>query len=136
MICIFCGHKLEVTNSRAQRKLNQVWRRRQCPDCKALFTTDERIDLSKSLRVQYNTKQIEPFWRDILFTSVYESCKHRDTAAKDATALTDTVITRVLRKKYGAIVTRDQLVAITTEVLRRFDKASLAHYKAFHPVTS
>ncbi len=134
MVCIFCGHKLEVTNSRAQRKLNQVWRRRQCPDCQSLFTSTEAIDLSKSLRVQYHNRHLEPFQRDILFTSVYESCKHRKLPAKDAMALTDTVIARMLRKKYGAVVTRDQLVAITTVVLKHFDKAAATSYSAFHPV--
>ncbi len=134
MVCIFCGHRLAVSNSRAQRKLNQVWRRRQCTDCGALFTTNELVDLSKSLRVQYTTKRLEPFQRDILFTSLYEACKHRKQPAKDAAALTDTVIARMFRKKYGVIVARDQLCIIATAVLQRFDRAAMVHYRAYHPV--
>ncbi len=134
MVCIFCGHKLEVTNSRSQQKPNQVWRRRHCPKCKAVFTSTESIDLSKSLLVEHDKTHVEPFVRDILYISVYESCKHRKHPEKDATGLTATVIARVLRKKYGSAVTRDQLCLVTTEVLRRFDKAAATSYSAFHPI--
>lgn len=47
MQCPYC-HKLvtTVTNSRPTRQNSQIWRRRRCWHCKALFTTHEIIDLS------------------------------------------------------------------------------------------
>lgn len=134
MVCIHCGHKLQVANSRPQRKTNSVWRRRSCPECLAVFTSIEKLDLHKSIRIRYNPKHLEPFWRDILFSSVYEACKHRKSPVRDATELTDTIIAKMLRKKYGSIATRNQLCAITTEVLKRFDKATASSYIAYHPI--
>lgn len=100
-----------------------------------MFTTIEAIDLSRSLLVQHNKTDVEPFQRDILYSSLYESCKHRKRPARDAAELTRTVVAQVLRKKYGTIVTRDQLCTIATGVLRRFDRAAATSYAAFHPVS-
>src|SRR5579872_3157022 len=51
MNCIYCGGRTEVTNSRRQKRNNQVWRRRQCLKCKTVVTTQETIDYSSALWV-------------------------------------------------------------------------------------
>lgn len=135
MVCIFCQTKLDVINSRPNKRSNQIWRRRQCPNCHAVFTSSEIIDLSKSIRYETAEKRLEPFWRPILLISIYEACKHRKAPQNDANALTDTIIARLLRKK-SAVITRNELCKVTTEVLSRFDKAAAVQYKAFHPIKS
>lgn len=76
---------------------------------------------------------IEPFSRDKLFLSVYESCKHRKDALGDSQALTATIITKLLPHVQDASLPNREVIVVTTKVLKRFDKAAHAHYQAFHP---
>jgi hypothetical protein len=68
--------------------------------------------------------------------SVYDSLKHRKTALGDATGLTDTVISGLLPLMKDAVLNKSDIISITTEVLKRFDKAAATYYKAFHPDTT
>lgn len=134
MVCIYCGSKTSVTNSRAQKRLNRTWRRRQCTVCRAVFTSIEQAALAEGLVVtpKASEKQLQPFERDILFLSIYSSCQHRESAVRDATALTDTVLGRLADYSDGAIIDRGQLKAAVLAVLERFDNAAAVHYAAFH----
>jgi transcriptional repressor NrdR len=132
MVCIYCDNVTRVTNSRLQKRINQVWRRRACIVCGNAFTTHERADLYTALVVRHTNKDVQPFSRDRLYISIYESCKHRPSPIDDVTGLTDTIL-GVLR---GSITTGtlDRIVIIktATEVLRRFDGTAAAVYAAFH----
>lgn len=57
MNCPFC-HKpvTSVTNSRPTRENFQIWRRRQCQSCKAIFTTHEVVDLSHLVVIKKSGK--------------------------------------------------------------------------------
>lgn len=132
MVCLYCGAKTGVSNSRHQKKQNHIWRRRVCMDCGAIFTTSESPDLLKSLIVQ-SGKRVQPFSRDKLFLTIHDSIKHRKTAQSDATALTDTVISRLYPLIVVGSLKKEAIVQTTTEILRRFDKTAASHYKAFHP---
>ena len=134
MVCLYCGSKLTVSNSRPQKRSNSVWRRRACPSCKAVFTSVESIDPTTNLMFQATTKHIEPFSRDKLYISVYEACRHRKTATTDARALSDTVITQLLGAKYSATIRRHHVVTVTIGVLERFDRAAAIQYAAYHPL--
>ena len=67
MVCIYCGGETKVTNSRLQKRNNQVWRRRQCLECKGVFTTHEAVDLSSALLIDKSGAP-EPFISDLLFS--------------------------------------------------------------------
>jgi transcriptional repressor NrdR len=134
MVCIYCRHETQVVNSRHQKKANQVWRRRRCVECSAVFSTLEAPDTTQALRVMKSTG-LEPFSRDNLLLSIYDSLKHRKTAMSDATALTSTVIIQLFPLIKQAVVDREEIVQVTSEVLRRFDKVAATHYRAFHPTT-
>ena len=79
-------------------------------------------------------EQLRPFLRDKLFTSVYESVRHRKTALSDATALTDTIIRKLLAVIENGQTTTQLITTITTDVLKRFDTAAAVHYGAYHPL--
>jgi transcriptional repressor NrdR len=134
MVCIYCGHETQVTNSRHQKRLNQVWRRRKCTFCGAIFSTTEGANTSQALSIQKNNG-LEPFSRDKLFVSVYDSLRHRKTVLDDATALTGTIISTLTPLADEAAIDRDVVVTVTTTVLQRFDKPAATHYQAFHPLT-
>ena len=134
MVCIYCGSPTRVTNSRKQKRQVGTWRRRLCTSCGALFTTHEQASLEGGFRFQKQNGDLEPFLRDNVFISIHDSCKHRNTALTDATALTDTVIRSILALPTvdTGIITRAQLLAIISQVLRQFDAAALAYFSAYH----
>jgi transcriptional regulator NrdR family protein len=135
MVCIYCGHDTEVTNSRSKTRNASVWRRRACKSCVAQFTTIELPDYTTAISVESsdNTK-LRAFSRDELFLSLYKSLGHRKDALSSATALTNTVIGRLLNKKLakdGSMSTKD-LAKTAYEVLKRFDPLAAHTYKAYH----
>lgn len=134
MVCIYCSGPTSVVNSRFQKKLNQIWRRRSCGECGAIFTTEERPLTDNSLLVVDRSRS-EPFSREILFLSLYASLKHRKTAITDAVAVTDTVWSKLLPQIEGASLQRTDIVQASASVLRRFDKAAAMSYQAFHPIS-
>ena len=132
MVCVYCSHETKVTNSRLQKKPNQVWRRRQCLHCGAIFSTIEAVNTGQALRFQ-DKKQFEPFSRDKLFLSLHDSLKHRKTALSDATALTETVMSKLLPHIQHATIDRTVVIELTATVLNNFDKPAATSYRAFHP---
>lgn len=133
MVCIYCGSATQVTNSRLQKRNNQVWRRRQCVQCGSNFTTHEVADLGSTVAVQYSSRKLAPFSRDILFVSILESCKHRPKAIEDANALTQTIIAQLLPYAQEGVLERDMIATVSGAVLERFDKAAATMYAAYHP---
>lgn len=131
MVCIYCGGKTQVTNSRHQKQANNVWRRRKCLECSAIFSTIEQPDLSQALSVR-RTTHLEPFQRDLLFVSVYESLKHRKTALADATAITNTIIAQLRPFITQGILTIEHITEVSGAVLENFDTAAATHYRAYH----
>lgn len=133
MVCLYCNSATRVMNSRPQKRTNSIWRRRQCLECKAVFTTEEAPTFSGSILVN-SPATSRPFSRDQLFVSIYESCKHRKDAQTAASALTDTVIGKLLPMVSQAAIERAQIVTTAATVLGRFDKAAGVHYAAYHPL--
>ncbi len=77
---------------------------------------------------------MEPFQRDKLFISIYEACKHRNDVLLASTALTATILNKLLSSIQNAGLERQQVIRYTTEVLDRFDKAAGVQYAAYHPL--
>lgn len=137
MVCTYCSGELAVSNSRPQKSRNQTWRRRLCKRCGAVFTSIEAIDLSQALtvvRAAHKPAQLQPFDRDRLFISIYESLRHRSAAASEARALTDTVLTQLIKQSERGSVTIKLIAETTLNTLQRFDAAAASHYAAFHPL--
>lgn len=132
MVCIFCQSETEVYNSRPQTRSNSVWRRRRCKQCGSVFSTKEQIDYSQSIVVRTRSKRLEPLQRDKLFVTIHDSLKHRKTALDDASALTDTILNRVMPMQHNAQLETKQIIEVSLKVLEKFDKVAAVHYRAFH----
>lgn len=132
MVCIYCGQKTQVINSRTQHRSNQVWRRRKCLSCKSVFTTEEKADYSSHWLIKTQNNGLLPFSRDKLLVSLYESLKHRKTALKDASALADTIIKKLAGNMRDGVVEMKTIEQHALVALNRFDKAAAVHYQAFH----
>ncbi len=134
MVCIYCGKNTHVTNSRLQKQTNKVWRRRQCLSCQAIFSTLEQNVYENTLAVQDRKSHIMPFQRDKLFLSIYDACKHRPTALIDASALTETVISNLLKNQQPnhGLVQKVTIAENVINTLKHFDNAAYVHYSAYH----
>lgn len=132
MVCIYCGAATRVTNSRHRKQTAQVWRRHICTSCKAVFTSTESVDLSKSLVLEMPDKSLRPFTKEKLFLSIHKSCEHRKTAVDDALALTDTVIAKIVRAGTQSLISGQQLAKSVHETLSNFDTASAVQFAAYH----
>lgn len=133
MVCVYCGHDTSVTNSRHQKRLNRVWRRRSCSNCGSIFTSIESLGLDSSIVVN-NKGQLQPLQRDKLFLSIHDSLKHRKTALADSTSLTDTVVSQCMAHIDNGTISAPKMAQVTLGILKKFDKAAATHYEAFHPL--
>jgi transcriptional regulator NrdR family protein len=135
MVCIYCGGNTQVINSRLQKRLNHVWRRRKCLECGAIVSTHEQTAYDAAWRVKTSKAKLIPFNRDKLFLSLYKSLEHRPSAMTDASALTDTIISKLQPKTVQGVLESSTIVETTQKTLNNFDKAAGVHYAAFHPST-
>ena len=133
MVCVYCNGQTDVKNSRLQKRSNQVWRRRQCKACKAIFTTHEAIDLSSALMVDYNGSTA-PFLRERLYSDILTSLKHRSDSFTASAELTNTVINKLLHGNPKPSINSHSITQVTAEVLKRFDNRAWLRYSADHPV--
>ena len=132
MVCLYCGGSTQVINSRLQKRLNNVWRRRSCTVCKQVFTTLEQPDLVASIRV-VTKAGLQPYNRDQLLISVYEACKHRKDALLDARALTQTMTGEIVRQLAGnGTIDGETVKAIIQTTLARFDPIAATVFDAYN----
>jgi hypothetical protein len=64
--------------------------------------------------------------------SLYNSLGHRQTALKDAAALTDTVIKKLILQVESGKLWSGTIAQVAQVALNRFDKAASVYYQARH----
>jgi transcriptional regulator NrdR family protein len=132
MVCIYCSGPTFVTNSRLQKQLNQVWRRRHCELCNAIFSTHEAPQLSGTLMFRSSSGALSAFSRDKLFLSIHDSCKHRKDAIEDASALTLNIIGKLSGFSATGEILREELIGIVMDVLTKFDSTAANVFAGLH----
>ena len=132
MVCLYCGGKTAVINSRPQKRRNQTWRRRSCIRCGSVFTSIESYDLTQSIVVGSLGGRPVGFSRDKLFVSIYAALGHRYDPTSDAAALTETIITHLLSSEKTVLVQKSDIVLVASKVLGRFDQPAATYYAAYH----
>lgn len=133
MNCPYCNIDSKVTNSRLQKRSNSVWRRRQCMECGAVWTTIESMKGSVTFKVLKNEDLID-FRPEILLISLYESLKHRKTPETDAQYVFETV-TSNLHSLKEPIFSTNLIATACYSVLVNYDKLAADLYKRIHPFT-
>lgn len=134
MVCIYCDSKTQVVNSRSQQRLKQVWRRRKCVKCHNIFTTIEHINFSGSILIENKSGKTENFIKEKLLLSIYSSLGHRIDPLGDSIAITDTIVSNLLKTLKSPLISRDTLINTSVSVLNKFDKPAAVHYKAYYPL--
>lgn len=131
MICINCFHtKTRVTNSRPHKKQPTIWRRRQCPQCQAIFTSYERAALD-NVPVLHHSGESTAFNIGKLTISIAKSFRHDpDQAAFLSYDLAQTVEAKLLL--HGKALSSDDIAAVTHATLQQFDPVAALQYAAAH----
>lgn len=132
MVCIYCGNPTAVVNSRLQKQLNQIWRRRRCELCGAIFSTHEAPALTGAFMIRMSDGSLCAFSRDKLFLSIYESCKHRKDAVNDSSAITLNVIGKLSGFSATGEILRIELIDTVLKVLNNFDTTAANVYSGLH----
>jgi transcriptional regulator NrdR family protein len=134
MVCIYCAQKTKIVNSRVQKRSHTTWRRHHCPSCGQTFSTQERVDLAASVAYIASNSSTQPFGRETLLQSLYESLKHRPRAITEALDLTDTVITKLLPQMQQGSLSRQVVIETVQKTLKNFDPVAATTYVAYHPL--
>jgi transcriptional regulator NrdR family protein len=92
-----------------------------------LFTTTELFDTSSAIRIATNSNS-EPFSRDKLFLSIFQACEHLPDAIEVATALTATIIGRLLAAIDSPTVPVHTLTELAAKALKHYDSAAFIRY--------
>lgn len=132
MVCVHCSANTRVINSRAQKRTNRIWRRRQCLTCGLVFSTEENVQYQNVWLVRDASGSCSPFSPDKLQLSLYRSCQHRLTALKDAAALRETIIQKLQPKFIDGLINSYTIAQVAQVALNRFDLAASVHYGAHH----
>jgi transcriptional regulator NrdR family protein len=136
MVCVHCGGVTRVINSRAQKRSNRVWRRRQCVMCRLVFSTEESVQYENVWLVMDSSGTYSPFSSHKLQLSLYRSCQHRQTALNDAVALSKTIIQKLQPKFKDGLIDSQTIVQVSQVALNRFDRAASVNYGAYHHLKS
>jgi transcriptional repressor NrdR len=132
MVCIYCGGETKVTNSRLQRRNNQVWRRRQCQTCQSVFTTHESVELESSLSVIKHGANT-PFLSDLLLKELMSALSHRKDVYTASREVLGTIVRKLLTLPQKPSFHPTDISKITLGVLKRFDRRAYLRYLADHP---
>lgn len=131
MVCIYCGSKTSIINSRLVKKSGQKWRRHRCDQCKAIFTTTEDYQLDSCLLVSHlaNSKIPEVFSKYKLFLSIHGAVRHLERPADVAGDLTNTVINAICgQKPLKPVISSADISNAVIRVLKRYDATAAVRY--------
>jgi len=131
MVCIYCGEKTKVVNSRHQKSSNQTWRRLRCTNCQSVVTSLEHISLEDALMVEKQNGTIEPFARDKLFLSIYKAVDHLRQPVISAGHLTNTVLRHLQKRPLLSPMPTKSISSAVSLVLKRYDAAASVRYLSF-----
>ena len=132
MVCIYCGGQTKVTNSRLQKRNNQVWRRRQCLACQSVITTHEAIELESALSVQ-TTGGLQAFLPDLLLSELILTLQDRKDAYTASGEILATIVRKLLSLPQKPVFCPKDISKTASKVLKGFDKRAYLRFVAEHP---
>jgi transcriptional repressor NrdR len=131
MVCIYCGGETKVTNSRLQRRNNQVWRRRQCLQCQSVITTHERVEYESALSV-ISSGANTAFMPDLILNELMIAMQHRKDVYTASREVLGTIVRKLLTLPQKPVFAPKDISKVTAGVLKRFDRRAYLRYLAEH----
>lgn len=137
MKCINClFEKTEVINSRARKNGLSVWRRRKCPQCHYIATSDEMTAMSGVYRV-HTKGGIKPFETVTLILSIHTALSAANADSEAALPLSVTIQEKLIesRRPSDTLSSRD-IAATAMPIIKRYNPLAGTIYAAQHKVAS
>lgn len=143
MICIYCFYKkTNVVNSRTHKKKPQIWRRRQCDNCKQVFTSYERPASDNIIVVSSDSSQ-QAFNIGKLTLSIAKATQHNpEQSCYDSYHLAQTVefalitkATQIAPKANSSTplhIPAEIIIDTTYRTLKQFDELAALQYAMQH----
>jgi transcriptional regulator NrdR family protein len=78
-------------------------------------------------------RSLRQFKKEQLFVSILKCCEHRKCAIDDASALTETILSKMVRSSTSSVIAANHVASLVHETLQLFDNASAVQYAALHP---
>ncbi len=136
MFCINCFHKsTSVSNSRPHKKQPQIWRRRTCANCHAVFTTYERPSLADNTPIDLADGSTDTFNLGRLILSISKAFTHSPNDAQYSSLWLAQTVEDTLSTDRKSISPED-IEATTHQVLKKFDELAAVQYAAQHKLIS
>lgn len=132
MVCEYCGNSTSVINSRRQKRSNQIWRRRRCQGCGAVFTSHEAIYLPAAFSVNAGGR-VAPFEPDKLFGEILINLQGRKDVYTAARELSATITRNLLKNAVDGLISPQDISRQVAATLKRFDRSAYLRYLAEHP---
>lgn len=136
MKCINCLHdKTQVTNSRARKNGLSVWRRRKCPVCQYVSTSEETMSISGVYTVLSHGKT-RKFEVVTLVLSIHAALQAASADSEAALPLSQTVQEHMVQafRPTRPIESRD-IAQIALPVIKRYNPLAGSIYAAQHNIS-
>lgn len=134
MVCPFCtSNKTSVYNSRATARLNNVWRRRRCNNCKKVFTTTETVDPASVIKLKQGKTSVA-FSQAKLLISLLRVCDHLEDPETSAHYLCQNVMQKLYRMaaKSSQTINKNDIIEVTMVTLKPYNLAAYVKYLSYH----
>lgn len=131
MKCPYCRQEsTDVVNTRPTFHQTQVWRRRQCLNCGAVFTTYERADLG-FIKVIKRSGRKERYNRAKLFAGIYGaylSVPQKETTVDDITNQIEAALLDLQKKE----ISSSEITKAVLGILKTANPAAFLRFLAYN----
>jgi transcriptional regulator NrdR family protein len=136
MICVNCLYeKTEVINSRVRKNGLSVWRRRKCPKCQYVSTSDESTAIGGIYRVQ-TAIGVKAFETVTLILSIHVALSSASADGEAALPLSATIQEKLVESYRPSAPISSRDIALTAlPVIKRFNSLAGSIYAARHNIT-
>lgn len=131
MKCPFCGFAdTQVKDSRPNEDNTMIRRRRECPKCRARFTTTETVQLRELVVIKKNGER-RPFDRDKLLRSIVLALRKRDVTLEQVDQLVNNIV-RNLEQSGESEIQSAEIGRNVMQALLTLDKVAYIRYASVY----
>ncbi len=131
MYCLKCGcEESKVVDSRNVNESNTIRRRRECLNCKARFTTYEKIEYTPIVIIKKNGLR-QPFDRNKIINGMLRACEKRPVSVETIEKLVDEIETE-LNNSMEKEVKSSELGDMVIEKLKNIDKIAYVRFASVY----
>ena len=131
MRCPYCSYEeSKVVDSRSAEDYNAIRRRRECEECKKIFTTYEKIETTPIMVIKKDDTR-EVFDRDKVKRGIMKACEKRPVSVEDIEKIVSKVEYEINRK-YTGEVESNVIGEIVMDSLKDLDEVAYIRFASVY----